>query len=239
MPVLPEIVDEIFGYTDPGWCFALFSTRLCLGTRKRPHKNLSFWKIRNSQWCAYNKEATWNTAVQDAGAMTVGTLTYLKHRLLQIDVTETDESGDWQADHPRFLNGRGEVVKLSRRINALPGDRSVLQTYAISNGKAKKTTTTEKQLSTGKAAGLTEIRVASRPANQDRDKAVSVLRTSLGVQAQRRAVNICRTVIPAQHLNRKFRTGSPVERDNTMTPGSRPRFDLRIAIVRLDYAGAR
>jgi hypothetical protein len=66
----------------------------------------------NSQWCAYHKKATWNSALQDAGAMTVGTLTYTNDRLLQIDVTETDESGDWTVYDHYFLNGRGEVVKL-------------------------------------------------------------------------------------------------------------------------------
>jgi len=104
----------------------------------------------NKQWCAYNKEATWNTAVQDAGAMTVGTLSYSNHHLLRIDVTESGESGDWTVYDHYFLDHRGEVVKLSRMINVLPGDRSVLQTFSIGDGKAKKTATTEKQLSTGK-----------------------------------------------------------------------------------------
>ena len=102
------------------------------------------------QWCAYNKEATWNTGVQDAGAMTVGTLTYSNHHLSQIDVTETDESGDWTVYDHYFLDDRGQIMKLSRMINVLPGDRSVLQTFSIGDGKAKKTATTEKQLSTGK-----------------------------------------------------------------------------------------
>jgi len=106
--------------------------------------------VGNKQWCAYNKEATWKAAVQDAGAMTVGTLTYSNGHLLQIDVTETDQSGDWTVYDHYFLDDRGEIVKLSRMINVLPGDRSVLQTFSISDGKARKTATTEKQLSTGK-----------------------------------------------------------------------------------------
>lgn len=104
----------------------------------------------NNQWCGYTKESTWNTAVQDVEAMTVGTLTYSNDSLSQIDVTETDESGDWTVYDHYFLNDRGEIVKLSRLINVLPGDRSVSQTFSISNGKAKMTATTEKQLSTGK-----------------------------------------------------------------------------------------
>ena len=105
---------------------------------------------RSNQWCAYNNEAPWNTAVQDAGAMTVATLTYSDDRLSQIDVTETDESGDWTVFDHYFLNNRRQIVRLSRMINVLPGDRSVVQTFSISDEKATKTETTMKQLSTGK-----------------------------------------------------------------------------------------
>jgi hypothetical protein len=82
--------------------------------------------------------------------MTVATLSYSNDHLLQIDVTETDESGDWTVYDHYFLNDGGEIVKLSRMINILPGDRSVLQIFSMSDGKATKTATTEKELSTGR-----------------------------------------------------------------------------------------
>ena len=104
---------------------------------------------RSHQWCAYNNEAPWNAAVQDAGAMTVATLTYSDDHLSRIDVTETDESGDWTVYDHYFLNDRGQIVRLSRMINVLPGDRNVVQTFSIRDGKATKTGTTVKQLSTG------------------------------------------------------------------------------------------
>ena len=103
----------------------------------------------NKQWCAYNAESTATTAVQQLGAMTVATLTYSNEHLVQIDVSATDQSGDWMAYDRYSLDGDGHIVKLSRLINVLPGDRSVVQTFSISDGKATKTGTSEKELSTG------------------------------------------------------------------------------------------
>lgn len=104
----------------------------------------------NNQWCSYTTESTWKAKVQGVGAMTVGTLAYSNDHLSQIDVTETDESGDWTVYDHYFFNDHGQLVKLSRLLNVLPGDRSVSQTFSISDGKATKTATCEKQLTTGK-----------------------------------------------------------------------------------------
>jgi hypothetical protein len=103
----------------------------------------------NNQWCSYLSEPKWKTKVQEAGAMMVGKLIYSNDHLSEIDVTETDESGDWTVYDHYFLDGHG-IAKLIRLLNALPGDRSVSQTFSISNGKAEKTATSEKQLSNGK-----------------------------------------------------------------------------------------
>ena len=104
----------------------------------------------NNQWCSYTTESTWKAKVQEVGAMSVGTLAYSNDHLSQIDVTETDESGDWTVYDHYFFDDHGQLVKLSRLLNVLPGDRSVSQTFSISNGKATQTATSEKQLSTGK-----------------------------------------------------------------------------------------
>jgi hypothetical protein len=103
-----------------------------------------------NRWCSYLSESTWKSKVQQVGAMRVGTLVYSDNRLSQIDVTETDESGDWTVYDQYLLSEDGEVVKLTRLLNVLPGDRSVSETFSISNGKATKTAMSEKQLSTGK-----------------------------------------------------------------------------------------
>lgn len=104
----------------------------------------------NNQWCSYLSEPTWRAKVQEAGAMTVGTLIYSNDHLSQIDVTETDESGDWTVYDHYFFDEHGRMVKLSRLLNVLPGDRSVSQSFSIKNGKAEKIATSEKQLSNGK-----------------------------------------------------------------------------------------
>ena len=82
--------------------------------------------------------------------MTVATLIFSNHHLSRINITETDESGDWTVYDHYSVDQHGEIVKLSRMINVLPGDRSVLQTFWISAGKAKQGTMSEKQLSTGR-----------------------------------------------------------------------------------------
>ena len=102
------------------------------------------------EWCAFSNEAAWKAAVQAAGSMRVGTLVYSSDHLSQIYVTEQGESGDWTVYDHYFFDDHGQLVELSRMINVLPGDRSVLQLFSISNGKAEKTETTAKQLSTGK-----------------------------------------------------------------------------------------
>src|SRR5690348_1708228 len=118
--------------------------------QKKASKVFFLKNSETNQWCAFNKEAKWNATAQHTCAMTVGTLGYSKDHLSQIDVTETDQSGDWTVYDRYFLDARGRIVKLSRLVNVLPGDWSVLQTFSISDAKARKIGTTMKQLSTGK-----------------------------------------------------------------------------------------
>src|SRR5579864_3291721 len=77
----------------------------------------------NNQWCSYLSESTWKAKVQEVGAMTVGTLIYSNDHLVQIDVTETDESGDWTVYDHYLLDDHGQLVKLTRLLNVLPGNR--------------------------------------------------------------------------------------------------------------------
>jgi hypothetical protein len=107
----------------------------------------------NNQWCSNISEPTWKTKVQETGAMTVGAVIYSNDHLAEIDVTETDESGDWTVYDHYLFDDHGQMVKLTRLLNVLPGDRSVSQVFSIRNGKAKKTGTSEKQLSSGKPVG--------------------------------------------------------------------------------------
>src|SRR5438270_572555 len=47
------------------------------------------------EWCAFANEPEWRAAVQNAGSMMVGTVIYSGQHLSKVDVTETDQTGDW------------------------------------------------------------------------------------------------------------------------------------------------
>lgn len=123
----------------------------------------------HAQWCSYTTEATWKAIVQKVAATTVGTLTYANGRLSQVEVTETGESGDWTVYDQYFFDGQGHVLRLSRFMNYLPGDRSISQVYSISDGKATRTASSEKSLRTGEpvtaatADGLPNLPIATTP----------------------------------------------------------------------------
>lgn len=111
----------------------------------------------NAQWCAYAKNTEWSAAVQDIGAMAVGELTYINSRLLRIDVTETDETGDWIVYDHYFLNDHEELVKLSRLINVAQGDRRFIQVFSIKDGRTKNIVTKERRSS------ASDLAVSSKP----------------------------------------------------------------------------
>jgi hypothetical protein len=146
--LVEEVTDGIFAVNSRGVFLLLEPGFTC--AQANASKVFLLEDTGNSQWCSYNAESTWKVRVQAVGAMTVGTLTYRNDHLAEIDVTETDETGDWMVYDHYFLDDHGQLVRLSRLLNVLPGDRSVSRTYSISGGKATMTTTAEKQLSTGK-----------------------------------------------------------------------------------------
>jgi hypothetical protein len=131
-------------------CVGSFVFLQCGSTSAQPKTSRVFFleDTVKHQWCAFTSETIWKEAVQEVEALTVGTLIYSDEHLMQIDVTETDESGDWTVyDHYR-LDDREQLKKLSRTINVLPGDRSVVQTFVIHDGKTDTIKTVATQLST-------------------------------------------------------------------------------------------
>lgn len=128
---------------------ALLSSRV-LSSQGTPSTVFLLYNARQHQWCAYTDSAMWSAAVEDVGAMTVGGLSYSASRLQEIDLTQTDESGDWTVYDRYFLDSAGSIVQLSRTINVLPGDRSVLQQFSMKRGKLAVRVETEKELSTGR-----------------------------------------------------------------------------------------
>jgi hypothetical protein len=104
---------------------------------------------RSRQWCAFDTQSEWQAAVNNTRSMRVGTLIYPDGLLSEIHFNQEDEAGDYIVYDDYFVDARGSIVKLSRKINILPGRRSVVQVFSVMNGKAKKTGETATDLSTG------------------------------------------------------------------------------------------
>ena len=92
---------------------------------------------QRNEWCAYANESLWKSQVDTVGADTVATLSFFETHLTSIEVTTQDETGDWLMIDHYTLGTAGDIKQLQRRANILPGDRSVSETFSITNGKAK------------------------------------------------------------------------------------------------------
>jgi hypothetical protein len=119
------------------------------------------------EWCAYASESTWKSQVELSGAGTVATLDFSSGHITLIDVTTEDEAGDWAVFDHYSLTDAGELQQLRRKVNILPGDRSVAETYTITERKARLQNRTTTSLSTGEKLKnaeewLPEVRVVTR-----------------------------------------------------------------------------
>lgn len=108
------------------------------------------------EWCAYRSQSSWKSDVDKLSPARVGTLIYTVDDLSAIEVSEQDETGDWIVYDEYSLASNGELRGDQRRINILPGDRAVEETYEIHDGKAEKQSSTTRSLSTGKASATSE-----------------------------------------------------------------------------------
>jgi hypothetical protein len=148
--------------------FLLFKQDFAWAQTKAP-KVFLLEDVKTSQWCSYLSESNWKAKVQHIEAMTVGAAIYSNDHLTEIDVSMTDESGDWTVYDHYLLDDHGQIVKLERLLNVLPGDTSTTQIFSISHGIATKTANSEKQLSTGKplstpsGAWLPELTIRTDP----------------------------------------------------------------------------
>lgn len=106
--------------------------------------------VQHKQWCAYESEPVWTSEVKRLGADSVATVDYADDRVSNIALSQQDETGDWMVSDHYAVNHKGELRKLKRIINILPGDRSEEELYMIADGKAKKQTHISRKLSTGK-----------------------------------------------------------------------------------------
>ena len=103
----------------------------------------------HKQWCGYSSESLLKTQVQVLMAMVVGAVDYKDDRVSAVHVTEVDETGDWAVNDEYTLDAN-EIQSLKRTINIIPEDNSEEQLFRISNGKAIKQQSTNRELRTGK-----------------------------------------------------------------------------------------
>jgi hypothetical protein len=105
----------------------------------------------HEEWCLYSSQKTWETDVNALQAANVGSLEFENEHIMSVDVTTQDETGDWVVYDHYLLDTAGELRQDKRKINVLPGDRTVEETYLIQDGKTTKTSSSTKSLSSGKS----------------------------------------------------------------------------------------
>jgi hypothetical protein len=103
-----------------------------------------------NEWCIFANEQLWRSQVESTGASLVATMDILDGHLKAIDLTTEDEAGDWMVFDHYTIAVNGDLQDVRRKSNILPGDRSVVETYSIAEGKAKLLSRTTTSLSTGK-----------------------------------------------------------------------------------------
>lgn len=106
-----------------------------------------------NQWCLYRDEAEWRKSVDSAGAMVVGALLFKNGGLAKIDLTETDETGDWTVYDEYYLDNN-KITKIHRTINLSSNNITVSQVYSVINGDVKKDSEGMRDLRTGNPLSL-------------------------------------------------------------------------------------
>jgi hypothetical protein len=149
----------------------VMSPLLVLGQTSRPSQDKQIFLVRDAEhkkWCMYLNESDRNSVVASLEATNVGTLHFTSDGdLSAIDVAEEDESGDWVVYDHYVIDINNHVLKDERRINILPGDRAVEESYLIKDGRATKEKSITRSLSTGKELSdhetwLPDVRVITR-----------------------------------------------------------------------------
>ena len=102
------------------------------------------------QWCIYRSETEWNCDVQRQQAMVVATVEHIRGRLIAVNVTEQDETGDWIVYDNYTIGADSQPQSLKRTVNILPGDRSEELMFQVRGGRASQLSRTTRQLGTNK-----------------------------------------------------------------------------------------
>ena len=118
---------------------------------------------KHDQWCAFREETEWKAEVEALSALVVATANYVDRHLSAVDVTEQDEAGDWIVYDHYSLDHTGQISKLKRTINLLPGDRSENDVFLMVSGTPKKESAASRKLSTGEPVSGADVWLPNVP----------------------------------------------------------------------------
>lgn len=91
------------------------------GANQTTGKTIYFLKDDpHKQWCGYASESRFKAQVQSLKAMIVGAADYTSGRISTIQVTETDETGDWAVNDEYMFDANEKIQSLKRTINIIP-----------------------------------------------------------------------------------------------------------------------
>ena len=104
------------------------------------------------QWCAYASKSDSEIDRKVLNAMSVASVKYTNGRISAAEVTEWDESGDWNVDDEYTIDGSGTIQALTRTIDNFTEGITQEEKYKIQNGKATKEKSSAKDRRNGQPA---------------------------------------------------------------------------------------
>jgi hypothetical protein len=106
----------------------------------RPKKLFLFANPDSHQWCINRNQEHWKSQVESRQALLFSILEFENNHISLISFIEDGESGDWSVYDDYTIDANGNIRKLTRQINVIPGTIRAEQTYRIADGKAAKVT---------------------------------------------------------------------------------------------------
>ncbi len=101
-------------------------------------------------WCGYASEAQFRAEAESLGAAVVGGATYTDGRLSRVEVTVTDETGDWEVYDDYLIPLKKRSWRLSRTVSIIPEDLREKHLFVMNAGKAVEQQASYTELGTGR-----------------------------------------------------------------------------------------
>ena len=117
------------------------------GAEAAPVSRYALYDSRTNEWCSDYTRVRFEAAVQKRQALQVVSLTSENGNPTKLDVTEEGESGDWLVYDTYRFDKTGSLVSANRIINDVSSQEQVVESYAIQNGRARKTSSRLNDLS--------------------------------------------------------------------------------------------